>query len=163
MILNAYLKKNRLPIFTMHFDFPTVGFCHRLGNRKPDSSASRLFGAGIIRAVEAVEQPGKVSGILKMQVLKTSIFCFHEPCIHPGGCFHVHPNISVHCQEEWISSDGWNPDCRIRSGFLRSAGYRLYLVLSQEKQKVLLPPRPHRLRKIQSFQGKDFPHQDGTT
>ena len=75
-VLNAYLKKNRLPIFTMHFDFPTVGFCHRLGNRKPDSSASRLFGAGIIRAVEAVEQPGKVSGILQNAGVKNLYFCF---------------------------------------------------------------------------------------
>ena len=75
-VLNAHLKKNRLPILTVHFDFPTVGFCHRLGNRKPDSSASRLFGAGIIRAVEAVEQPGKVLVSSKMQVLKTSILVF---------------------------------------------------------------------------------------
>ena len=64
-VLNAHLKKNRLPILTVHFDFPTVGFCHRLRNGKPDSGTACLLRAGIVRAVEAVEQPGKISGILQ--------------------------------------------------------------------------------------------------
>ena len=75
-VLNAHLKKNRLPILTVHLDFPTVGFCHRLRNGKPDSGTACLLRAGIVRAVEAVEQPGKISGILQNAGVKNLYFGF---------------------------------------------------------------------------------------
>ena len=74
--LNTYLKKNRLPILTVHFDFPAVGFCHCLRNGKPDSGTACLLRAGIVRAVEAVEQPGKISGILQNAGVKNLYFGF---------------------------------------------------------------------------------------
>ena len=53
--LNAYLKKNRLPILTVHFDFPAISLGYCLGNGKPDSGAACLLGTGIIRTVKAIE------------------------------------------------------------------------------------------------------------
>ena len=67
-VLNAHLKKNRLPILTVHFD------CLR--NGKPDSGTACLLRAGIVRTVEAVEQPGKVFGILQNAGVKNLYFCF---------------------------------------------------------------------------------------
>ena len=68
------LKQNRSSIFTADLDLPAIGFCYSLGNGQPDSAATSLSGAGIIRAVEAVKQAVQIFGVVQYTGIKNFDF-----------------------------------------------------------------------------------------